>query len=171
VRSVLFLGIGNTSATIMAEALLNHLGNGNCRAWSAGSSPEGSVHPRTIETLKRHGINPGTPVSESWNNYSTRKFDLIVSLRGCLIEENWPLFPDRPQIQHWELPRLPNSLGSSAEAAAFDAVFYVLKKHIEQLVLTEFSGSEKEELKSSLSAHLGLLANTHFTKTGSPDGR
>ena len=69
---VLVLCTGNSCRSIMAEALINHLGQGRYQAWSAGSHPAGYVHPDSIATLKRHGIDPGQPRSKSWNDMTTQ---------------------------------------------------------------------------------------------------
>lgn len=58
-QRVLVLCTGNSCRSVMAEALFNHLAKGQVEAVSAGSFPAGYVHPKSIETLKRHGIDPG----------------------------------------------------------------------------------------------------------------
>ncbi|MCA9467104.1 MAG: hypothetical protein KC643_16900, partial [Nitrospira sp.] len=60
-RHILVLCTGNSCRSIMGEALINQLGKGRYRAWSAGSQPTGSIHPGSIATLNRHGIDPGKP--------------------------------------------------------------------------------------------------------------
>src|SRR5690606_10146641 len=73
---VLVLCTGNSCRSIMAEALINHMGQGRYRAWSAGSHPAGYVHPGSVSTLKRHGIDPGQPYSKSWDDMISQPFDL-----------------------------------------------------------------------------------------------
>jgi hypothetical protein len=65
-KKILVICTGNSCRSIMAEALINHMGQGRLRAWSAGSHPAGFIHPGSIETLNRHGLiqagltaNPG----------------------------------------------------------------------------------------------------------------
>jgi arsenate reductase len=119
----------------MAEALINCLGRGRYRAWSAGSSPAGYVHPGSIETLKRHGIDPGRPRSKSWNEFAHQSFDLVITVCDQAAGESCPLFPGKPRKLHWSTPDPAKAAGSSADInAAFDDAFFMLKKRVEDLV-------------------------------------
>ena len=64
----------------MAEALINTLGKGRYEAVSAGSNPTGAVHPKSIETLKRHNIDIHDPQSKSWDVFADRHFDLVITV-------------------------------------------------------------------------------------------
>ena len=81
---VLVLCTGNSCRSVMAEALINELGHGRYRAWSAGSHLAGYVHPKSIETLTRHGIDPGQPRSKSWDEFANQSFDLVITVWGKL---------------------------------------------------------------------------------------
>lgn len=88
----------------MAEMVVNHLGKGQCQAFSAGSFPTGTVHPKSIETLKRNGIEPGEPRSKSWDEFSDKNFDLVVTVCDQAAGETCPLFPGSPKKLHWSTP-------------------------------------------------------------------
>ena len=131
---VLVLCTGNSCRSIMAEALINHLGHGRFQASSAGSHPAGSVHPKSIETLQRHGIDPGQPRSKSWNELAGQSFHFVITVCDQAAGESCPLFPGQPKKLHWSTPDPAKATGSVAEIqAAFDNVFFMLKKRVEDL--------------------------------------
>jgi arsenate reductase len=132
---ILVLGTGNSCRSVMAEALINQLGRGRYKACSAGSAPAGYVHPKAIETLKRHGIDPGTPHSKSWDVFASEPFDLVITVCDQDAGESCPIFPGKPQKLHWSIPDPAKAKGTSAEVdAAFDACFLLLKERIEDLL-------------------------------------
>ncbi len=134
-KKVLILCTGNSCRSIMAEALLNELGQGRFQASSAGSFPTGYVHPRSIETLKRHGIDPGQPHSKSWNEFAAQSLDLIITVCDQAAGETCPIFPGKPTKLHWGTPDPAKVVGNEADTqAAFDRAFFFLKERVEQLI-------------------------------------
>lgn len=134
-KQVLVLCTGNSCRSVMAEALINHVGKGQYQAVSAGSFPAGYVHPKSIETLKRHGIDPGNPHSKSWDAFAGTSFDLVITVCDEAAGETCPIFPGKPQKLHWSTPDPAKAIGNEAEInAAFDNAFNMLKKRIEDLI-------------------------------------
>lgn len=132
---VLVVCTGNSCRSIMAEALLNDLGRGRYRAWSAGSVPAGYVHPKSIETLQRHGVDPGQKRSKSWNEFAEESFDLVITVCDQAAGESCPLFPGTPKKLHWSTPDPAKAAGSDSEIdAAFDKVFFMIKNRVEELM-------------------------------------
>lgn len=122
----------------MAEALINHLGKGRYQAVSAGSFPTGYVHPKSIETLRRHGIDPGNPRSKSWDEFADQKFDVIVTVCDQAANESCFLFPGKPKKLHWSTPDPAKATGSEQQIhAAFDNAFFMLRDRIADLVSEE----------------------------------
>ncbi len=134
-RRVLVLCTGNSCRSVMAEALFNHLGKGNIEAVSAGSNPVGYVHPKSIETLKRHDIDPGNPRSKSWDEFAGQHFDLVVTVCDAAAAESCPAFIGPVKKLHWSTPDPAKATGTDAQIeAAFDEAFNMLKERIEKLV-------------------------------------
>ena len=55
-KNVLFLCTGNSCRSVLAEAYMNATGAGRWQAFSAGSTPTGTVHPMALATLKELGL-------------------------------------------------------------------------------------------------------------------
>ena len=134
-QRVLVLCTGNSCRSVMAEALINQLGKGRYQAVSAGSFPAGYVHPKSIETLKRHGIKSGQPRSKSWDEFAGQSFDLVITVCDQAAGETCPFFPGKPKKLHWSTPDPAKVTGTDAEIeTAFDQAFMLLKNRIEDLI-------------------------------------
>ena len=132
VKEVLVLCTGNSCRSIMGEALVNHLGAGRFHAVSAGSHPAGYVHPKSLETLARHGVPMPAPRSKSWDEFAGTRFDYVITVCDQAAGETCPVFPGAPKKLHWSTPDPAKATGSDAEIeAAFDEAFHMLKKRIE----------------------------------------
>ncbi|UVT18389.1 MAG: arsenate reductase ArsC [Nitrospira sp.] len=129
---VLVLCTGNSCRSIMAEALINHFGQGCYQAWSAGTMPARYVHPKSIETLQRHGISPGNPSSKSVDEVAWQAYDLIITVCDQAAGETCPIFPGQPKKLHWSTPD-PAKASDSESDAAFDTAFLMLKKNVVEL--------------------------------------
>lgn len=135
-RRVLVLCTGNSCRSVMAEALINHLGGGRYAASSAGSRPAGYVHPKALETLRRHGIDPGHPRSQSWDDYADAAFDYVITVCDSAAAESCPAFPGGYTKLHWSTPDPAGAEGSDAEIdAAFEQAYAMLKARIEAELL------------------------------------
>lgn len=135
-KKVLVLCTGNSCRSVMAEALINTLGAGKYLARSAGSKPAGYVHPKSISTLQRHGIEVDAPRSKSWDEFDGEHFDLVITVCDQAASESCPAFFGDHQKLHWSTPDPAKAEGSDAEVdAAFDAAFAMLKNRIENELL------------------------------------
>ncbi|MAU40087.1 MAG: phosphotyrosine protein phosphatase [Kordiimonas sp.] len=135
-KSILVLCTGNSCRSIMAEALINQLGKGQFHAVSAGSKPAGYVHPKSIETLNRHGIEVEQPRSKSWDEFEGQNFDLVITVCDAAAAESCPVFLGRHEKRHWSTPDPAAATGSEEEInAAFDEAFHMLKTRIESELL------------------------------------
>lgn len=135
-KRVLVLCTGNSCRSIMAEALINALGAGRYEAVSAGSDPAGYVHPKSIETLERHGISASNPTSKSWDEFAGERFDLVITVCDAAAAESCPAFLGKHKKLHWSTPDPAKATGTDEEInAAFGEAFNLLKQRIETELL------------------------------------
>lgn len=131
-KKVLVLCTGNSCRSVMAEALINHLGGGRYLAVSAGSTPTGEIHPLSLATLTRHGVPAGQPRSKSWDEFTGQTFDYIITVCDQAASESCPVRPGPAQKLHWSIPDPAKARGTDAEIEhAFDAAFSLLRRRIE----------------------------------------
>lgn len=135
-KRILVLCTGNSCRSIMAEAIINSLGAGRYVAVSAGSNPTGYVHPKSIETLERHGISVSNPTSKSWDEFAGEHFDLVITVCDAAAAESCPAFLGKHEKLHWSTPDPAKATGTEEEInAAFDEAFTLLKQRIETELL------------------------------------
>jgi arsenate reductase (thioredoxin) len=135
--NVLFLCTGNSARSIMAEVMLNHLGRGRFRAFSAGSHPGGRVNPRAVETLKAAGLPTEGLRSKSWDEFAkpgAPAMDFILTVCDNAAGEVCPIWPGKPTTAHWRVADPAAVEGSDAEKrAAFRDAAAILRRRIELL--------------------------------------
>ena len=103
VYNVLFLCTGNSARSILGEAILNHVGQGRFRAFSAGSTPRGAVHPMTLDTLNKFGIPTDGLRSKAWDEFAVEgvpKMDFVFTVCDNAAGETCPIWPGQPMTGH-----------------------------------------------------------------------
>ena len=138
VYNVLFLCTGNSARSIMAEVMLNHLGRGRFRAFSAGSQPGGKVNPLAIETMKAAGMSTDGLRSKSWDEFAVQAappIDFIFTVCDNAASEVCPIWPGKPTTAHWGVEDPAIAEGpEEAKRRAFQEAATVLRRRIELLV-------------------------------------
>jgi len=107
VYNVLFLCTGNSARSLLADAILNHRGNGRFKAYSAGSHPNGTVNPRALQLLERTGISTEGLRSKACDEFAERgapKLDFVFTVCDNRAGEVCPIWPGQPMTAHWGQP-------------------------------------------------------------------
>lgn len=118
--NVLFLCTGNSARSVMSEDLLNLLGHGRFRAFSAGKQPSGRVNPFAIELLAEAGCDVEGLRSKSWDEFAAAdapQMDMVITVCGNAANETCPVWPDAPLRAHWGY-EAPGTEGDEAAGRA-----------------------------------------------------
>ena len=117
--------------SIMAEALLSHLGSSRVRACSAGSHPAGVVHPLALKVLAEIGIDASDARSKSWDEFARQPFNTILTLCDSAAGETCPWFPGSVVRAHWGTRDPFTFTGNEEETLA---CFREVRDHLESRV-------------------------------------
>ena len=132
--NVLFLCTGNSARSIIAEAILNTIGAGKFKAYSAGSQPKGQVNPRTLQLLKQLGYDTSEFWSKSWQVFAQPAapgLDFVFTVCDNAAGEACPVWPGQPMTAHWGVPDPAEATGTDAEIAlAFKDAYRMLHRRI-----------------------------------------
>jgi protein-tyrosine-phosphatase len=152
--NVLFLCTGNSARSIMAEAILNKLGAGKFRAYSAGSQPKGQVHPETLRVLRSLGYDTSGFRSKSWDEFTTPgspEFEFVFTVCDNAAAEVCPLWPGQPMTAHWGVPDPALATGAPAEVAlAFNDSYRMLRQRIEIFTALPLRSLDRLTLQNKL---------------------
>lgn len=132
--NVLFLCTGNSARSIMAEAIINRIGAGKFRGFSAGSHPKGIVNPYALDLLNRLGYATSNVRSKSWDEFSgsdAPPIDFVFTLCDAASREVCPAWPGQPITAHWGISIPDSANNSEAERhIAFAEVFRMISNRI-----------------------------------------
>lgn len=132
--NALFLCTGNSARSILAEAILNRVGRGTFKAFSAGSHPKGEVHPAALRLLGGMGCATAGLRSKSWDEFAgpdAPRLDFVFTVCDNAAAEVCPIWPGQPMTAHWGVPDPAAVQGTEVEVAlAFAETYRVLNNRI-----------------------------------------
>ena len=138
IYNVLFICTGNSARSILAEGLLNALGGGRFRAFSAGSRPKGAVHPLALKELERLHIPTDGFRSKSWQEFAAPgapEMDFVFTVCDHAAGEECPTWPGQPVTAHWGMPD-PAAVEAAQGAGeqAFHDAAVMLKRRLDLML-------------------------------------
>ena len=154
VYNVLFLCTGNSARSVMAECVLNRIGRGRFKAYSAGSHPAGEINPYTLELLKRFNFDTSSLSSKSWDAFAGEgapELDFVFTVCDNAAGEVCPVWPGQPMTAHWGFPDPVAFQGTPAETGVFFAeVFGQIQRRLEIFVSLPIASLDKLSLQKRL---------------------
>ncbi|MGJ8531481.1 MAG: arsenate reductase ArsC [Alphaproteobacteria bacterium] len=154
VFNVLFLCTGNSARSILAEAIMNKVGAGRFKAYSAGSFPKGEVHPEAIALLTRLGFDTGFARSKNWDEFAdpeAPKMDFVFTVCDDAANEACPVWPGQPLSAHWGIPDPAAVKGADSEISlAFSEAYRMLNTRISIFTALPLASIDRMSLQPKL---------------------
>jgi arsenate reductase len=135
-KKLLFLCIGNSARSQMAEGFLRHLGSDRWEANSAGIEPR-SLNLLAVEVMREKGIDISQQYAKGLDAINLEEMDIVITL--CEeAEQRCPVLPVKAKKFHWFLPDPAKAQGSEEEKLdkfrkVRDEIEIQVKKLIEQI--------------------------------------
>lgn len=152
--NVLVLCTGNSARSILGEVLVNALGAGALRGFSAGSSPAGQVNPGALRQLEQRGHQSEGLRSKSWDEFAgadAQDFDIVITVCDNAAGEACPIWHGAPVTVHWGIPDPAEANGSEDVVdAAFAAAYDTLHARISELASLPLADLGSDEIKLAL---------------------
>ena len=150
--NVLFLCTGNSARSILGEAIMNKLGEGRFRAWSAGSQPKGEVHPMALSVLGGLGFDTAGMRSKSWDEFAAPgapPIDFIFTVCDYAAVETCPIWPGHPMTAHWGIED-PAAVEGARQRDAFVTALRYLRNRIDLFLELPIAALDAMTLQSRL---------------------
>ena len=156
VYNVLFLCTGNSARSILGESIVNQLGQGRFRGFSAGSQPRGAVHPYSLDLLRSLRLPVDGLRSKSWDVFAAAgapPMDFIFTVCDDAAGEACPAWPGQPMTAHWGVPDPAAAQGTEIERrAAFRQAFAALENRIKIFLSLSIARLDRMTLQARLDA-------------------
>ena len=154
--NVLVLCTGNSARSIIAEALINTMGGGRFRAYSAGSHPGGTVNPFAVEQIAATGYPLDGLRSKSWDEFATPDappMDFVITVCDHAAGEVCPIWPGHPLTAHWGFEDPAAAVGTDDEKRrVFAAVYRQILGRVHLFVNLPLAVLDRQAIKRALDA-------------------
>lgn len=154
IYNVLFICTGNSARSILAEALLNEMGKGRFRAFSAGSHPKGAVHPLALQELQSRRIPTDGLRSKSWEEFAAAgapEMDFVFTVCDQAAGEVCPVWPGQPMTAHWGMPDPAAVEGSDeVKARAFLDAAITMKRRLDLMLALRMQSLDRMALQKQV---------------------
>lgn len=154
IYNVLFLCTGNSARSILAEAILNQIGKGRFRAYSAGSHPAGKVNPYVLEMLAAQNLPVAELRSKSWDEFAAPgapALDFVFTVCDNAAGEVCPVWPGQPVSAHWGIEDPAAVQGDdAARRHAVHTALQLLNRRISVFINLPFAKLDKMALKQEV---------------------
>ena len=144
--NILVLCTGNSARSVMGEALLNVLGKGRFRAYSAGSRPSGKVQPMAAELAAKIGYDTANLRSKSWDEFSgpdAPEMDMVITVCGN-ADQACPVFPGQLNRHQWGFDDPAHATGTDEEKLV---VFRKVRDEI-KMVFEAYAAGRRDQVKA-----------------------
>ncbi|QLI82501.1 arsenate reductase ArsC [Chitinibacter fontanus] len=151
--NVLFICTENAARSQMAEALLNHIGRGRFKAYSAGSQPSGQIHPMALAALAHAQIDAHGLYSKNWHEFTkptAPEMDLVFTLCDRAAGEVCPAWPGIPTLAHWNIEHPGLTGDAEAQQHSFNHTLAILRHRLDLLIALPFEKLDQLALKQHL---------------------
>jgi protein-tyrosine-phosphatase/DNA-binding transcriptional ArsR family regulator len=152
--NVLFLCTHNSARSIMAEAILDSIGGGRFRAYSAGSDPIAAPNPEVLAKLQAFGHKTGSLRSKSWHEFTgpnAPQMDFVITLCDALEGPGCPDFGDLTVTGAWPLPDPAKFTGGTIERSSLlNEIYAGLRRRIEIFNALPFASLDRMAMKARL---------------------
>jgi arsenate reductase len=152
--NVLFLCTGNSARSILAEVIMNHVGGGRFRGYSAGSFPKGEVNPFAIDLLRQLNLPTDGLRSKSWDEFARAgapALHFVFTVCDNAAGEVCPVWPGQPMTAHWGIPDPAAVEGNDAQKSlAFREAFKSLENRLKAFTSLPLASIDRLALQQRL---------------------
>ena len=150
--NVLVLCTHNSARSVLAEAMFNHwaqLWGVDARAYSAGASPRGRIHPQALAVLGAAGVDVSGLSSKSMDLFAQAgapEMRVVLTVCDSAAAQPCPLWPGAPVRAHWSYPD-PSDASAQEQPQRFELTRQAIAYRMLHLVQLPFAALSNTALQ------------------------